>query len=111
MKKVEEKSLQIEQFKIKIQNMSKRKDFFKNPKKSNTMFIHKDNHLTTTMTTRDVEKSMLNVNTSRMNTSFMDDFSHGFNTVWNTLLTKFKSRSAKNNNILDSISSIEKSQK
>lgn len=90
--------------------MSKQKDFLKNLRKTKTVTIQKDNFFTT-MTNRDFEKSSMSINTSRMNTSFMDDFSHGFNTFWNSLLTKFHTKSTKNNNILDSISSVEKSKK
>ena len=102
---MDEKSLQIEQIKIQITNQSQHKDFLKSLRKSKTN-VKDNNNILTTMTTRDLEKSTISINTSRMNTSFMDDFSHGFNTFWNRLLTKFNAR-AKNNNILDSISSIE----
>ena len=99
MKKLQEKSVAVEQIKIKITNMSKKKDFFKKSKTNNVLI--RENNLTTATTNRDFEKSMQTINTSRMNSSFMDDFSHGFNSFWNKLLIKVNSRS-KNNNILDS---------
>lgn len=110
-KKVQEKSLQIEQIKIQITNMSQRPDFLKSLRKAKTAAAPKESPFHT-MTNREFEKSSMSImNSSRMNTSIMDDFSHGFNTFWNKLLAKFNSRSSKSNNILDSIATSEKGKK
>lgn len=105
-KKVEEKTKIIENIKNQVSNMSKKRDFFKRTKKPAATKIQ-TNTLNSIPTNRDLERSMTSINTSRMNSTFMDDFSQGFNAVWNKLLSKFHSTS-KNKNILDSISSIDK---
>lgn len=86
--------------------MSKKRDFFKRTKKPAATKIQ-TNNLNSIPTNRDLERSMTSINASRMNSTFMDDFSQGFNAVWNKLLSKFHSTS-KNKNILDSISGLDK---
>lgn len=107
MKKLEEQSMKIEQIKLKITNMSQKKDFLKNLIKSKTSIQKSQKIRTTTNFTSRDEISTISINTSRLNVSFVDEFSHGFNTIWNKLVTKFNSRQNKINNVLDSFSSLD----
>lgn len=86
--------------------MSKKRDFFKRskPSKPSTKLKETSAKLNTLSSSREMDRSMISVNTSHLNSTFMDDFSQGFNSIWNKLLSKFHSKNnIKSNNILDSL--------